>query len=94
MAHFLKPTEVRIPWSLGKPRAAVRVRVVRKRPVVLQIDPEEEKPILVLSWDAQLVHLPEHVKVIDQDGKEVKAHGQFAVTVETITSYHLLTDLF
>lgn len=94
MAHFLRDGRAVRHAVLPGPRAAVCVRVEKRRPLVLRLDLDPEEPILVLRYDAQVAYLPPGTTVLDPDGEVVEPTGQFAVTLETIDPYHALTDLF
>lgn len=87
-------------YVLGKPHAAVRVRV--EGPALLRVHIVYEKnpdgtdstrPTLpVLTWDAQLAPLPETIRVVGHDGSRVHAERRslFVITTETFDPWHNL----
>jgi len=93
VSHFLREGELAGVQILGKPRALAKVRVVRKKgSVSLEIVPE----IGVARMDAQLVPLPDRVKVIEPGGKKAVRPSRgsaFWVTVETIDPFHGVVEL-
>lgn len=92
MSHFLRLSEVR-DHALGRAHAAVRVRVLKHRPRVLVLDPDEDEPILILANDALVVALPKDVTVVTPEGEPVTSNGQFFVTTESLDPYHAVLDL-
>lgn len=89
MSHFLGSRVRRFPtmW-LGRIYAAVKVRVTKTRPPVLQVQPSS---VVVLSG-VELFHLPHDVMVIGPDGESLAPTGEFLVSVETVDPVHYLVD--
>jgi hypothetical protein len=86
--HFLRKGELECPLALGKPRAAVQVRVAGTQVAIM------EDSLVVAHRDALFVPLPERIKVVGPDGKVVtpSRDSRFWVTVETIDPYHLVIE--
>lgn len=87
MSHFLRQSEVVQYLKLGKPRAAVQVKVVKDTLVV-------EAGVSVLKADAHISPVPERVKVVSYEGKVVRPSKgkQFYVTVETFDPIHAVLE--
>ncbi len=86
--HFLRKSEVYGVTALGRPWACVKVKLSGRD--VLEI----QEGISVGKADSQWVKLPERVKVVGPDGKQVKpSKGKcFWVTVETFDPFHMVTE--
>lgn len=93
MSHFIAQSTVSRAYLHAR-RAVVRVRVVGLRPVVLQIDPDPDRPIGFIGPGNPLSYLAEGTRVLDPNGEDCPATGRFAVTLETMNPYHLLTDIW
>ncbi len=52
----------------------------------------QEGGICILKPDALFVPLPDRIKVVDLDGKAIKASWKFFVTVETFNPHHVVID--
>lgn len=90
MSHFLRKDEA---WGrrLGRPYAAVRVRVeYRKRVPVLILDPEN--PVMIMDSDLTVAELPPRVRLLNQDGEDIQASGTFLVSTCTFDPYHVVLD--
>jgi hypothetical protein len=91
--HFLRKDELdRLDCELGKPYAAVRVRVQGTHLVMTPGD--EGHCIVICKMDTLFVPLPERISVVGPDGQAVKPSkgSRFWVTVETIDPFHLVTE--
>lgn len=93
MSHFIpanKTRHVRLPG----PRAAVRVRVERRNPLVLRVDPDPEDPIGIIGAMESTAYLPDDATVLSPDGEVIQPTGKFVVSLGTLDPYHALIDLF
>ncbi len=92
--HFLRQEEAALERELGKPYAAVKVRVTGTQ---LQIQPhgdDNESVISVVRMDTLLAPLPERFRVVGPNGKVVKPSKgkRFWVTTQTIDPFHLVLE--
>jgi hypothetical protein len=69
----------------------VTVKVVKLRPVVLEI---EEGSLKIASTDAAWIPLPEGVVIQGSDGEVIQPTGRFYVSTETFDPCHLVTDVW
>lgn len=69
-------------------RAAVVIRLIRHRPLTLEVLPE----VKMLS-DAELAPISDKAQVVDGDKNKLQPSGKFMVTTETFNPYHLLVDM-
>lgn len=91
--HFLRKAELdHLDCELGKPWAAVRVRVNGTQ-LVMTTD-ESGHAIVICKQDTLFVPLPERIQVVGPDGKVVKPSkgSRFWVTVESFDPFHLVTE--
>jgi len=77
---------------LTNPRAAVKAKVVSKRPRRYEVD--TESGVCMIESGTQLVLLEENAQVITAEGEVLEATGRYYRTAETIDPYHLITDYF
>lgn len=89
--HFLRENERYGSSELGRPWAAVRVKLDGAR---LHIVDDGEGALVIAKMDAIFAPLPERIVVVGPDGKIVKPskRSRFWVTLESIDPYHLVTD--
>lgn len=80
-----------VPFTVG-PHAFVRVRVDAQQSVLL-IDVDPARPVIVTGADVSWVELPAEFRVLDPEGKRMKASGAFCVTTETFDPYHGVCDV-
>lgn len=91
MSHILRAREIGR-FQLPHPHAAIRVRVVNKKPRRLQVDPDPKNPLCIV-FDGALSPLPSTVEVVAPDGVTViDSEGRFYITNESFDPYHLLLD--
>jgi hypothetical protein len=96
VSHFLFKAKVWRPVERVGRRAAVRVRVVRRRPPTIELDPDPECPVCIIG-ETEVTPLPENVVILDGAGGTLgpdSATGRYYVTTETFDPYHLLLDVF
>ena len=89
--HFLRNDEVRYRRTLGHRWACVTVRAEGRgseRTLIVQ-----EGSIAVLKLGVYLIELPQDVRVLGPDGKQIHASWKFWVTLETFDPFHCLTDM-
>lgn len=93
MSHFLNAKHLAT-RQLATPRAFVYARLVNKRTLRIGMPEAESVPVGVLKSDAELVLLPEDVKVLDDTGLQVKPSrgANFYVTVTSIDPWHALLE--
>ncbi len=77
-------------YPIEKDRAAVKVQRVGKSKLY-RIVPDS---LCVMKQGTLVSNLPDDYKIIDENGEELNATGEFMISSETIDPYHLVVDIF
>lgn len=85
--HFLKKDEMYGERAVGRPYAAVKVRLEGKSTLRIA------EGICVLKFDTLLVPLPTRITVVGPNGETVRASRRLYCTTETLDPWHLVTDM-
>lgn len=77
-------------YPIEKDRAAVKVQRVGKSKLY-RIVPDS---LCVMKQGTLASNLADDYKIIDENGEELNATGEFMISSETIDPYHLVVDIF
>lgn len=93
MSHFLLKKDHAPHRTMERHYVAIRVRVVSKRPRVLQMDPDIGAGLCIIKAGTKVARLPDDVEVRGPGGTVLpRGEAKLYTTVETIDPYHLLLD--
>jgi len=87
--HILTKDEARRGEAIGRRYACVTVRVIKRRPRVLEVKPGS---VGVLRSDAIMAALPADITIVGPEGELIEPMGQFLISTESFDPMHALCD--